>query len=249
MVVIIGSNDTLGPCSNQPNGFLVNNLENCGAYWRCQDGAGISEQCQPGYNFHELSQSCVTPDVYECIVEEDDVGTTQGIATTLPPITPPAEFPDNGLVPICDGLPQGHFVNNIAFCRSFYVCMNGLAIVAQCPEGQHFNEDNQSCDDPIDFPCVDEETNNHLCPETGIYAFEERNSCETFNFCFAGTHSIRQCADGLHFNSIDSRCDFPEMAACYRDLTYECPSVNDPNNIITHTSPTSCDGLVFMINL
>lgn len=238
MVVIIGSNATLGPCTNQPNGFLVNNLESCGAYWRCQNGVQISEQCQPGYNFHELSQSCVTPDIYDCIEEDDE-----GIETTLAPTTPPPteDFPDNGLEPLCDGLPQGHFINNIAYCRLFYVCMNGLAIIAQCPEGYSFNEANQSCDNQIDFPCLDEETNNDICPETGIYAYEEQNSCELYNFCFAGTHSIRQCADGLHFNSIDSRCDYPEMAGCYRELDYECPSLNDANNIITHTSPTSCD--------
>lgn len=243
IVVIIGSNETLGLCSNLPNGFLVNNLVNCGAYWRCQDGLQISEQCEPGYNFHEPSQSCVTPDIYEC-VEDDDGSTTQAIDTTLAPITPPPpeeEFPDNGVVPICDGLPEGHFANNIAFCRSFYVCMNGFAITAQCPEGYHFNEENQSCDDSVDYPCVDEEVDNQLCPENGIFAYEETNSCETFNFCFAGTHSIRQCADGLHFNSIDSRCDFPENAGCYRDLAFECPALNDPNNIITHTSPNSCD--------
>lgn len=232
VVVIIGSNETLGPCSSQPNGLLVNNLENCGAFWRCQDGMQISEQCQSGYNFHEPTQSCVTPDIYECIDEEDDSGT---------PAPPTEDFPDNGLVPICDGLPNGHFVNNIANCRSFYVCMNGYAIVAQCPEGYNFNEENQSCDNPNDFPCHDEEPTNNLCPETGIYAYEERNSCELYNFCFAGTHSLRQCADGLHYNSIDSRCDFPEMARCYRDLAYECPSLNDPNNIITHTLPNSCD--------
>lgn len=239
MVVIIGSNAPLGPCSNQPNGLLINNVENCAAYWRCQDGIEIPEQCEPGHSFHEPSQSCVTQDVYEC--SDDGIGTTPGLTTTVAPTTEnDVDFPE--VAPICDGLRDGHFVNSIANCRSFYVCMNGFAIIAQCPDGYNFNELQQACSNHIDYPCFDEEVNNQLCPETGIYAYEVRNSCELFNFCYAGAHSIRTCAEGLQFNSIDRRCDFPAAADCYRDLAYDCPALNDPNNIVTYTSPTGCDG-------
>lgn len=238
-------------CQGQPNGFNVNNPVNCRAFWTCQNGNPWENECEIGYSFNQNQQSCDPPEYHQCVdvdlptttepsTEANDA-TTIGVNTPLPPIDSPDSdedliYPDNGIPHQCLGRPNGFLINNPANCRAFYVCIGNIAGTAECPPNFNFNEELQLCDNQ--YFCQDNELNNDLCPNEGIHAFEKINSCTEFHFCFGGFHSIRRCADGLHFNSIESRCDFPEQAVCQRE---RCPEFNDPNNIITFSSENTCE--------
>lgn len=244
-------------CQGFPNGYNVDNPVNCRAFWTCQNGIPWDNECDIGYKFNQAEQSCDSPQNHQCVdvelpttleptTEADeattDAGedTTIGLNTPLPPIDIPdtdedVTYPDNGLPFLCVGRPNGFLINNPANCRAFYVCIGEIAGIGECPPNFSFNEAQQMCDSQ--YSCTDDIVDG-LCPIDGIHAFERVNSCNEFNFCFGGFHSIRRCADGLHFNSVEKRCDFPDQAVCLRE---RCPEFNDPQNIITYSSESSCE--------
>lgn len=226
-------------CQGQPNGYNVNNPVNCRAFWTCQNGISWDNECEIGYSFNQDAQSCDSPEDHECV--DEDLPTTiepttdADDDTTIPDSDEDITYPDNGLPYLCFGRPNGFLINNPANCRAFYVCIGNIAGTGECPPNFNFNEELQICDSQ--YPCTDNIFDG-LCPSDGIHAFERENSCNEFHFCFGGFHSVRRCADGLHFNSAEKRCDFPEQAVCQRE---RCPEFNDPNNIITYSSENSCE--------
>lgn len=250
--VILGATEAQNNvCQGQPNGHNINNPANCRAFFTCQNGLAWDNECEIGYSFNQGAQSCDSPEDHNCVDEvltttlqpttDADDTTTIGLNTPLPPVESPDSdedtiYPDNGSPPhMCLNRPNGFLINNPANCRTFYVCIGNIAGTGECPPNFNFNEELQICDSQ--YSCTDD-VYDGLCPNDGIHAFERVNSCNEFNFCFAGFHSIRRCADGLHFNSVEKRCDFPEQAVCQRE---RCPQFNDPNNIITYASENSCE--------
>lgn len=177
MVVILTtesrSSETSNVCTNKSNGYAVNNPSECRAYWRCQNGQAIANNCPIGYNFNEAAQLCDLPENYPCSDADED----------------------------SDSIEDGNDGDD---------------------DGNDSNEDDDV----------------HRCPPDGIYAYAQSGSCVDFNFCYAGFHMVRQCADGLHFDAAIGQCNYAHLANCHRDV---CPSVNDPDNIVVWPSPTDCE--------
>lgn len=241
------SSDVSSACDNRPNGFFANNPIDCQAFWRCQNGIATSNRCPNRLHFNEAAQLCDLPENYPCRGgnDEDSEVTTQAINLDMP-----VNVDDIDAAYPCYDRPNGYFVNNPKNCQAYWVCMAGEAHSGQCPPQYNFNQASQNCDYPENYPCggdhnhsgeSDEDSDrppgNH-CPDSGIYAFLKEGSCEEFNFCFAGYHSIRRCANGLQFDQNSRQCNFPDVVRCARD---RCPSYNDPNNIVTHVSTSRCD--------
>lgn len=254
VVSVRGNDDALNPCANRPNGYFANNPINCGAFWRCENGlTATTNRCPNGLNFNEAAQLCDLPENHPC--HDGDTTTpssplassTQGIVVDRPIYV----VDDNiDATHPCYNRPNGYFVSNPKNCQAYWFCMAGQAHSGQCPPNYNFNEAAQNCDDPALYPCqshVDDDSSEeedaggepvNQCPGAGIYAYYKAGSCDEFNFCFAGYHSVRRCADGLQFEQSTSQCNFAEVVRCARD---RCPITNDPNNIVTHLSTSRCD--------
>ncbi|KAG4073025.1 hypothetical protein HA402_009444 [Bradysia odoriphaga] len=141
-----------------------------------------------------------------------------------------AQCPDN----ICEGRPDGFFVNDPTGCRSYFVCINETpSSRQQCGVGYNFNEALQICDRYL--PCKDY---HFECPIRGISNWVYPGNCTRYNFCFGGSHEVRECAPGLHFDTSISECNLKEVVRCPREL---CPDNNDIDNIVTVPSETDCE--------
>lgn len=53
----------------------------------------------------------------------------------------------------CEGRPDGSFVVNPKGCKYFFLCQNGTAIEAFCPDGMWFNPEESICDRPSNVDC------------------------------------------------------------------------------------------------
>ena len=57
--------------------------------------------------------------------------------------------------PNCANYPSNYFINNPSDCRAYWLCLNptSQAIAGLCPEGYNFDQANQLCNHPYNFPC------------------------------------------------------------------------------------------------
>ena len=208
MHAVIVQTQTEDVCIGKEDFYMVNNPINCAAHWVCFDEMPLETSCDEGFNFNEAEQLCDDPDNFPCIKENES---------------------------ICKGLENGHFLNNPASCRAYWLCWEEEAFSGECKEGLNFNEADQLCDNEENYPCANTEP---MCPNNNISFFEVENSCTEFNFCFAGSHTILSCAVGLHFDSKLNTCNFPSEVNCTRDM---CPAVDAPGIVVTHPSPDNCN--------
>lgn len=210
---------------------FVNDPSSCRAYWFCNSKIEepISDKCPVGYNFNERKQLCDSPIDYPCTDPTDppEHTTTPEPATTVRPPRPPGN--------VCDGLKDGHLVNDPTLCRAFFECRNNVALPRQCDVGLNFNEELQKCDRPTFTPCSNDDFE---CPFHGISRWEVPGSCVEYNFCFSGQHRVQTCSEGLLFDSSIARCSLEENVECVRDL---CPIDNDIDNIVTYPSENDCE--------
>lgn len=152
------------------------------------------------------------------------------LAIILFATTVATQCPEN----ICEGRHDGFFVSDPTGCRSYFVCMNGNSSSRQqCEMGFNFNEALQICDHSK--PCKDYDFE---CPLRGISNWVYPGNCTLYNFCFGGSHALRECAPGLHFDISMSECNFKEVVKCTREV---CPNKNDIDNIVTVPSDSDCE--------
>lgn len=244
-------------------------------------------RCPDGFNFNPETTMCVVSNDFPCSDEPTET-TSDAPTTTTPTTTAPTPTstettisyidtesttqttPETSLTPglrndVCRNHPNGYFVNNPANCQAFWTCHDGEAYDAVCRPELNFNEADQVCDNPLNYPCDNEPSAttanpestttpmppsitttpipplppSFSCPPTGISFSAIPDSCTRFRFCFAGTLIVRECAVGLHFDEHLQRCNFEEQTDCTRGM---CPLVNDPENVVTHPSKKTCDG-------
>ncbi|XP_073842122.1 uncharacterized protein [Musca autumnalis] len=108
-------------CRNKPNGLRFES-PNCYEYYECQDEQIHLKACAFNEHFHKANSTCVT-----------------GFCTTTD---------DGGAIlerePICSDAMDGlKFIH--PKCYKYYVCLNSIAYVDQCPTGYYFNANSKKC--------------------------------------------------------------------------------------------------------
>ncbi|KAG4080142.1 hypothetical protein HA402_008213, partial [Bradysia odoriphaga] len=135
-------------CANYPSGHFVNDPSNCQAYWYCADANSVphAANCPVPFNFNEARQLCDHPSNFQC-----------SQTTPLPslPTPPTSQTPNIPAIPNCENYPPGRFVNDPSSCEAYWYCAdaNSLPHAANCPASYNFNEVDQLCDHPSNFPC------------------------------------------------------------------------------------------------
>ncbi|XP_011306819.1 uncharacterized protein [Fopius arisanus] len=140
-------------------------------------------------------------------------------------------------------------------CDAYIECIDGVGEEKLCPEGLMFNPDarfNYPCGYPIDVSC---EGRSKLqpadptddCPhQYGYFKIGDSQNCGQFKNCAAGVGYTFDCPEGLAFNPISYRCDWPDQVPdCDAEafLGFRCPP-GDNNQYSGETrffrSPNDC---------
>ncbi|XP_055534942.1 uncharacterized protein LOC129724243 [Wyeomyia smithii] len=97
-----------------------------------------------------------------------------------------------------NGMENG-FLPHPTNCSLYYSCYNGIAYEVSCPAGYYFNPTEVKCD--ASYVCL---VNN--CPSTGIHRLPVEGVCEQYILCVGGEAFLRECGEGLRFNSTAGMC-------------------------------------------
>ncbi|XP_067143781.1 protein obstructor-E-like [Centruroides vittatus] len=133
----------------------------------------------------------------------------------------------------CRDYKNGYFAHEKQ-CDRYYECKNGTMTENLCPDGLMFNHlsspNHLRCDYPFDVDCSDrpqvqqaQPTEN--CPHLwGLYP--NVHDCGRFWNCVDGTSYSFQCPEGLAWNDLTARCDWPDQVeSCDGEalLGFSCP--------------------------
>lgn len=231
---VFGSYEVIQDSECQNKNTFIADPNNCRVYYQCDGNRMYYKLCPVDTNFDVDRQECRRNSVFPCAKKEVELFTTTTFRPTTqnyPIITPSfTPSPVSGSESVCRDLPNGFTVPVATNCRTYSVCWYGAHHNGECAAGYSFNQKNNLCDITNNYKCDD-----HLCPPTGIHAFRKFGSCNEYNFCFAGVHSTRSCAEGLHFDSKQNRCADPSVALCYA-----CPVKDDAAELVTFAG-LQCD--------
>lgn len=132
-----GQND--GWCDNVDAWFKYRHpdasLEMCWRYLFCDEEGKLWEyDCPEGELFDERTWTCLPEDEATCF--EPDVEEIPDHDDRCPP-------PGSNDIVFLESL----------YCELFYICINGEPIQLNCRPGQHWNVDEEFCDDPENAGC------------------------------------------------------------------------------------------------
>ncbi|KAH8404465.1 hypothetical protein KR222_005689, partial [Zaprionus bogoriensis] len=141
----------------------------------------------------------------------------------------------NGLatVNLCSNVADNLFLPHITNCSEYYLCIGQLSSFQRsCSAGYYFDARDQQCVDVSEVRCLPK------CPPTGLSSFCYDRTCTKYVLCFAGEPVIKECIDGLQYNAMTDRCDYPQYVDCVDNL---CVRQNNANNIVYIASKSVCD--------
>uniref|UniRef100_A0A182NDG6 Chitin-binding type-2 domain-containing protein n=1 Tax=Anopheles dirus TaxID=7168 RepID=A0A182NDG6_9DIPT len=149
--------------------------------------------------------------------------TVLGVVLTVPSVV---------LANRCAGQPDGLFIADFTDCQAFFTCFRGEPFPGRCTFDYLFNEAAQICDFKWNVKCL-------ICPQDSDVPTLEpiEGECSYYALCFQGVGSLRQCADGLLFDTVAGQCDLPEIANCDAGV---CPTNVDPNVPVSVPHPDDC---------
>ena len=134
---------------------------------------------------------------------------------------------------------EGSYYEYPKDCQKYYFCGNGKLILQACSAGLYWSSEAQMCDwndnvrcdkdnvveiggipdiSPVEAETPDyndyneySDNNDGGCIE-GEYS--SSSSCTSFHQCVNGKKTLKNCHEGLHWNSATNTCDWPEAAGC-----------------------------------
>ncbi len=218
---------------------LLPHAESCDLFYKCTDGSLQVLSCPDGLHFNPTEKQCDWPVDAKCAVSDEKC-----VDGDLFPHEKSCELfyqcsggslqlqscPDglhfNTIEKQCDwpvdakcAVSEEKCVDGELFpheesCELFYQCSDASLQLQSCPQGLHFNPIEKYCDWPEEAKC---EISADKCVDGDLFPHKE--NCELFYQCSGGALQLQSCPAGLHFNSFDNVCDFPEQARC--DITEE----------------------------
>ncbi|KAM8708284.1 hypothetical protein ACLKA7_015281 [Drosophila subpalustris] len=140
----------------------------------------------------------------------------------------------NGLaaINICSNAADNLFLPHISNCSEYYLCIAKQAIVRSCTAGFYFDARDQQCVDVSEVRCLPK------CPAQGLSSYCYDRTCTKYVLCFAGEPVLRECTDGLQYNAMTDRCDYPQYVDCVDNL---CVRENNAEAITYIASKSLCD--------
>ncbi|XP_049298646.1 uncharacterized protein LOC125771742 [Anopheles funestus] len=187
-------------CFGRPNFSYVQHPQFCQLFYYCLNGTPFPMICRNGFFFEE--------NIQDCIPEEEAQCSNPGLPGSTPGPTPG----------ICNNVEDGVMVINPQFCNQYYVCVEGTAYPTLCPDGTWFDDEQQSCGNPIDVFCPNGPPTTptpNVCVgiDDGEYVPSPQR-CEAYYVCADGIGYILYCSPGLWFDQTTRECISPADAIC-----------------------------------
>lgn len=134
-------------------------------------------------------------------------------------------------IEVCSNVADNMFLPVIGDCSSYYICINQKSVKLDCEAGSLFDSGRQSCVPAAEARCLQNCT-------SALSSFCYDRTCTKYILCYASTPVLRECCDGLQYNSETDRCDFPEFVDCVDNM---CTIFNNASDITFLASKAACD--------
>jgi hypothetical protein len=124
----------------------------------------------------------------------------------------------------------------------------GQQIPLACASGMHWSIEENRCMHPDEAECPfdDDESYIESCPEEGVIAIPNPESCESYILCVNGHEVPRDCPPGMEFSREIRHCVHPLVANCVlRSLTV---AVSTTSNEDSCPKIANADEMLFMRN-
>ena len=147
---------------------------------------------------------------------------------------------------ICQGHTGGVFISSPTSCAHWIQCnLDEIRNCGVCPNDFLFNPETASCAHKDTVEC---NLGALLCAGPEIKRVAHPDSCTIYFQCLGTGPAIEQsCAEGLHFDEANQRCDLIENVRCLREpIQIECPATDRPFTMEPH--PFVCDLYFICIN-
>ncbi|EDW72612.2 uncharacterized protein Dwil_GK17093 [Drosophila willistoni] len=136
-----------------------------------------------------------------------------------------------GNISLCHNVANKVFLPYVGDCNKYYLCWNGEAVMRQCEWPFYFDARTQSCVKEKD-QCLP------MCQNYNLTTFAYARTCSKYVLCYFGTPVLRECPDGLQYNSETDRCDFPEIVDC---VDSQCSIYSNAYQLHFVASKKACD--------
>ncbi|XP_017134533.1 probable chitinase 10 [Drosophila miranda] len=143
---------------------------------------------------------------------------------------------NNTEINVCANVADGVHLPYVGSCSMWIECENNtIKEIGDCENLKNdtlFDPVHQLCSDPYYVQC------QPTCSEFTLSSFCYDNTCTKYVLCYYGRPVLRKCHDGLQYNNMTDRCDFPQYVDC---VANECSAIEQPENITYLSSKASCD--------
>uniref|UniRef100_A0AAG5DIK2 Chitin-binding type-2 domain-containing protein n=1 Tax=Anopheles atroparvus TaxID=41427 RepID=A0AAG5DIK2_ANOAO len=141
---------------------------------------------------------------------------------------------------VCVGQSQHRFVAHETDCWRYYTCLDGQAVLHECPESSVFVEAIQKCDfgDPITPPSLNPLSG--CIGNVGISNVPHPTDCTLFYLCMDQMQFLQQCGPNLVFDLNTLQCNRPELSVCVENIATPPTATPAPPTAIPipSTAPT-----------
>ncbi|XP_022216974.2 probable chitinase 10 [Drosophila obscura] len=142
---------------------------------------------------------------------------------------------NNTDINICANVVNGTYLPYIGNCNSWIECENeSIKEIGKClgANSTFFDPRFQVCTYESEAQCLP------TCSANSLSSFCYDKTCTKYVLCYYGRPVLRQCHDGLQYNNVTDRCDFPEYVDC---VANDCSVTVQPDDIIYLKSKARCD--------
>lgn len=106
-------------------------------------------------------------------------------------------------------------IQHSSSCDRYVQCFAGVAVVRPCAPGMHYSEEDQQCMSPTQAACTRDQD---VCPlyndPTNLIYHQDDVECGKYYLCYDNKLHAYTCAEGLHWDTENERCAYPEDAEC-----------------------------------
>ena len=100
-------------------------------------------------------------------------------------------------------------------CDKYVQCFAGAAVVRDCAPGLRYNVDEQKCMAPELAKCYHDQDDCPLLNDpTNLVYYQDDSECGKYYLCYDHKLFEYNCAEGLHWDTENQRCAYPEDAEC-----------------------------------
>lgn len=148
--------------------------------------------------------------------------------------------------PSCDDVDDFTSIASLNDCRLYYQCIGGIAFQLQCPRGNYFSTERQTCVPyaESDCPLLTPPTTPGppTCDDVPEFGYiPSLDACDYYYQCFGGEQWLLKCPRGTYFSFERQTCVSPSESDCPLIPTTPSPLPTPPTQPPPPPIPTCSD--------